>query len=624
MANTTVTSGQQSIPEVLEPYFTGTGQTGTGVGGGLLPAAQQLFSRDYKTAYGDALSASGLEGAGRIAGLSPNEVAAGQQIANLGQPTQFGQGQAAYQTGLGSLDAAKTAYQGGPNVNAPSLTNYQMTAPGNVTAQGLTTFGMAGADKVNAPQGLSSFDVSGANNVNAPQGLQSFNIAGAGNVNAPQGLSSFDISGAGNVNAQNLNTYQMGGPQSYTGQNVTQYMNPYQQNVVDVQKAEALRDAQKQLTGANLGSARQGTYGGARNALMQSEAGRNLQTQMGNIQATGSQNAFQNAQQQFNQQNQLQQSANAQNLQAALGVQQLGSGQNLQAQLANQQANQQAQLANQQARLGVQQFGAGQSLEAQKFNQANAQQAQLANQQAQLGVQQLSSGQSMQSQLANQQAQQAAQFANQQARLGVQQFGAGQNLQSQLANQQAQQAAQQANLQSQQATQQLGSSQSLQAMLANQAAQQATGQTNLQAQLGIQQLGAGQSLEAQRANQAAQMQRAAGLGQLGQTYGALGQGLGQQGALQQQADIARSAALGAYGGTERQVAQQQLDSQYQDQMRALGFGEQQLGNMSNVLRGVPLGDAFGTQTTTQTAPSFASQLAGIGLGGLSLANMIKS
>jgi hypothetical protein len=469
MATTTVTSGQQTIPEVLEPYFTGTGTTGTG----LLPKAQEIFGRDYKTAYGDVLSAQGLEGAGRIAGLSPNEVAAGQQIAGLGQPTQFGQGQAAYGQGLGSLDAAKTAYQGGPNVNAPTLNQYQMAGPQT--------------------------------------------------VNAPQGLSSFDIGGAGNVGAQNLNMYQMAGPQQYLGQNVSQYMSPYQQNVVDVQKAEAMRDAQKQLVGANLGSSRQGTYGGARNALMQSEAQRNLQTQMGNIQATGSQNAFQNAQNQFNAQNQLQQSANAQNLQAQLGVQQLGSGQNMQAQLANQQAQQQAQLANQQARLGVQQLGSGQSMQAQ---------------------------------------------------------------------------------------------------LANQAAQQGTNQANLQAQLGIQQLGAGQNLEAQRANQAAQLQRAAGLGQIGQTFGQLGQGLGQQGALQQQADIARSAALGAYGGTERQIAQQQVDAQYQDQMRALGFPEQQLGSMSNILRGVPLGDTFGTQTATATPPSFASQLAGIGLGGLSLANMI--
>jgi hypothetical protein len=74
------------------------------------------------------------------------------------------------------------------------------------------------------------------------------------------------------------------------------YMSPYQQNVIDVNKQEALRDAQKGLTAGNLGAAKQGTYGGARNALMMSEADRNLQTKLGNIQATGMQNAFDAAQ----------------------------------------------------------------------------------------------------------------------------------------------------------------------------------------------------------------------------------------------------------------------------------------------------------------------------------------
>ena len=85
--------------------------------------------------------------------------------------------------------------------------------------------------------------------------------------------------------------------QGMTDPNQTQaFMSPYVQNVVDVNKAEAMRDAQKQLVGANLASSRQGTYGGARNALMQSEADRNLQTKMGSIQATGMQNAYDAAQ----------------------------------------------------------------------------------------------------------------------------------------------------------------------------------------------------------------------------------------------------------------------------------------------------------------------------------------
>jgi hypothetical protein len=298
MANTTtVTSGQQSIPAELMPYFTGVDQSY-----GILPKAQEVFARDYATAYGNPLAAQGLEGAGRIAGLSPTEQAASAQIGAMGQPAQFGTGYGAYAQGLGAL----------------------------------------------------------------------------GSMLSPE--------------------------------QTQQYMSPYAQNVIDVNKAEAMRDAQKGLVSQNLASAKQGTYGGARNALMMSEADRNLQTKLGALQATGLQNAY--------------------------------------------EAAQKAQLGSASA------------------------------------------------------------------------------------------------------------------------------------------------------------------------YGQLGQGLGQQGALQQQSDLARATALSAAGGTERSVAQQQLDAQYQDQMKALSFPEQQLGSFSNILRGVPLGDTLGTQTTTTPPPSFASQLAGVGLGGLSLFNML--
>jgi hypothetical protein len=127
------------------------------------------------------------------------------------------------------------------------------------------------------------------------------------------------------------------------------YMSPYMQNVVDVQKAQATRDAQKGLVAQNMAAARQGTYGGARNALMQSEADRNLQTQLGQIQATGQQNAFQNAQQ-------------AQQFGANLGLQ----GYNQAANIAGQQLNQQQGIANLQNTYGAQQ----QAQQQQAINQA--------------------------------------------------------------------------------------------------------------------------------------------------------------------------------------------------------------------------------------------------------------
>lgn len=73
------------------------------------------------------------------------------------------------------------------------------------------------------------------------------------------------------------------------------FMSPYVQNVVDLQKQEAIRDAQKAQLAQNLGAARQGTYGGARQLLAGTERERNLQQNLANIQATGLQQAYDKA-----------------------------------------------------------------------------------------------------------------------------------------------------------------------------------------------------------------------------------------------------------------------------------------------------------------------------------------
>jgi len=311
MATTTTTvTGQQSIPTELMPYFTGTG----GVSG-LLPKAQEIFSKGYQEQYGTPLEQAGLTGASRVAPLSAMQQQVGTQLGQMGTPTQFGMGTGAVGAGAGAI------------------------------GMGLGSLG----------------------------GMTDANQVG-------------------------------------------QFMSPYMQNVLDVNKAEALRDAQKGLTTQNLGAARQGTYGGARNILAQTEADRNLQTKLGQIQAQGMQSAF--------------------------------------------DAAQKAQLA---------------------------------------------------------QAQQYGQFGQQ-------------------------------------------------------------------------------------------------LGALGQTYGALG-------TAQQASDIDRIKTQGAYGDLERGVTQQQLDAKYQDFLTSIGYPQQQLGSMANILRGVPIAKIGETSSVTTPPPSFASQLAGMGLTGLSLYNM---
>jgi hypothetical protein len=165
-----------------------------------------------------------------------------------------------------------------------------------------------------------------------------------------QGLAGLQAMG---VEAPDLTQFQMGPARQFTGQEAQQYMSPYMQNVVDIQQRQAVDAARRAQLGQNLSAARQGTYGGARQTLLQGEREAGLRTQMGDIQARGLQSAYEQAQQQFERDRAAQMGVGQQNLQAALGVQQLGAGQSLEAQRANQMAGLQA---------GQQRLGAAQGL----------------------------------------------------------------------------------------------------------------------------------------------------------------------------------------------------------------------------------------------------------------------
>jgi hypothetical protein len=241
-----------------------------------------------------------------------------------------------------------------------------------------------------------------------PGQFSSQQIGGLGNVQSQQ-VGSQNMQAAQTGYSPSLNSFQMQGPQQFGAQQAQQYMSPFQQNVTDIQKREAVRDAQMGQVVQDLGAARQGTYGGSRQLLAGLERERNLGNQLGDIQARGSQSAFENAQSQFERDRAAGMTTGQQNQAAALQTQQLGTQTGMQTALANLGNEQQARVNNQ-----AQQF------QAQGMNAENALRAALANQQT--GLASLQSNQ--QADLDRQRmAEQSRQFGSQQGLAGLAQAG---------------------------------------------------------------------------------------------------------------------------------------------------------------------------------------------------------
>jgi hypothetical protein len=345
------------------------------------------------------------------------------------------------------------------------------------------------------------------------------------------------------------------------------YMSPYQQLVVDREKEEARRQSRIMEQQLGLQAAGAGSLGGYREAIMQAERQRSLEDQLGDIQAAGSQQAFEQAQRAF-------EADRAARLQAGQFGLQRGQAQ----QQALQEAERFRQAAfgtTEQARQAQQQMAISSFEAGERARQQAAQFGMTAQQQEEAARQ-------AQEQFRQRTFEQNEAMRQAQMQLGLERFGAGIG---------ALQSAEQLRLQQFQA---------------NEAARQAQEQAALaraRTSAELAQSGYGQLLSGEQ-------QRLAAAGMMGDFV-----------AQRQAQEMERLRAMQTAGQIERELLQRGLDLGYTDFLRQQAYPKEQLAFYSSMLQGLPIAPGQISQSYGIT-PSTTQQLLGAGIAGVGLYNAL--
>ena len=633
-----ITQTQTTIPEYARPYV----ENLLGTSASLLynyvnPRTGQIeYDPDTKLPIPQGFQPYMQYQGERVAQFNPLQQQAFSQAQQMRAAPQLTDATAlAGQAGLRALGYSYT-----PGTFTNQFVRPQQFQPSSFTAPGVGTadlkqYQLGEAERV-MPMAVQSPQIQAAQAQYAPE-LRAYQMGPAQTVVGSQ-VTAPTMQAAQLQYTPELRAFQMGPAERVRTQTFARpgsaeaYMSPYIQSVVERQQQAAQREADIQNQAQKAQFAQAGAFGGGRFGVQQARTAEALARQKGDIQASGLQAAYQQAQQQFNAEQAARLQAQQANQQAGLTI----GGQNLAAQQAAQQ-------------LGIQT-----GLQTGLANLNAAQQAAVQNQAAQLQAQGMTAQQALQAALANQQAGLQVGQQNLASALGTQQLGVQTGLQTALANLNTAQQAAVLNAANQLQASGMTSQQALQAALANQQAGLTTGQQNLAAMLGTQQFGAQQNLQAQLANQQAMLQaqqlaeqskqygygqqmQAAGLGaqygqaaqQLNEQSAQFGAGLGLQGlqtALQgaQQLgnlgqtqfgqNLSLNQLLGQYGGMQQQQTQNILNNQYQDFLNFQNYPYKQMGFMSDMLRGLPMSQTAATMY--QAAPSTMSQVAGLGTAAL--------
>jgi len=128
----------------------------------------------------------------------------------------------------------------------------------------------------------------------AGQGMPATSEAMDMTRNAAAGVN--DIAGRG---PYQYSQFDYSGPGQFDSAAAQQYMSPYIQNVLNLQKEQANRDFQIQNAGRGAQAVQAGAFGGSRQAVQQGMAENDLLNRQNMTQATGLQSAYSDAQRMF-------------------------------------------------------------------------------------------------------------------------------------------------------------------------------------------------------------------------------------------------------------------------------------------------------------------------------------
>ena len=292
-----------TIPEYARPYAEK-----------MLGRAEAVMDEPYQ-AYGGQRNAAftpmqakamqdvaGMQTSGQLTDASNLAYSAGQQ--GLGaqqnamglQNTALGYGQAGAGYGAAASQYGAEGAQQAQGASQQAQRNAQMYG-----AQG-AQYGAQGAEQAAQAQRVAEGQADMYGQMGAGYGAQAAGLApeaqryGAGAAQMGQqgmGIGQRGVSAA----EQGFGAGDAYRQQATSADAMGQYMSPYMQNVVQQQQKDAVRQADISRQGTQAQAVKSGAFGGSRAAIVEAENQRGLQDRLANIQAQGSQSAYDKAQQ---------------------------------------------------------------------------------------------------------------------------------------------------------------------------------------------------------------------------------------------------------------------------------------------------------------------------------------